>query len=144
MSRNYRAILESIRGIADHTEPDMYLYLSSSSTERNYPDNTAADFTIQLPRPITDITECGVVEVKLQTAPQKSLLLCSDLCVESIVNSHTLPVLRRLNQKLFIPTYITYVPVRNQSFDTLRLYLSKESGEPANLQGETRVTLHLR
>lgn len=121
----------------------MYLYLSSKPSV-SYPDNTAADFTIQLPRTISDVKECGVVEVKLPSTPQKTLFLCSELCVESITNSRTLPILRRVGQKTFSPNFITYIPLRAYSFDTLRLYICKESGEPANLIGETKVTLHLR
>ena len=85
-----------------------------------------------------------MIEVKLATAPQKPLFVCCDLCVESITNNRELPALRRVAQKTFIPSVITYVPLRLQSFDTLRLYICKESGEPANPAGETKVTLHLR
>jgi hypothetical protein len=121
----------------------MYLYLSNQLSAQ-YPENTAADFTVQLPTTISGVKECGVVEIKLAVAPPKPLFLCSDLCEESIINSKTLPVLRRVAQKTFVPSIITYVPLRLQSFDTLRLYIRKESGEQANITGETRVTLHLR
>jgi len=121
----------------------MYLYLSSTPSTHN-PDNTATDFTIQLPRTVSGVKECGIIEVKLATVPQKPLFVCCDLCVESITNNRELPVLRRVAQKSFLPSFSTYVSLRVQSFDTLRLYICKESGEPANLSGETRVTLHVR
>ena len=121
----------------------MYLYLNSKPST-HYPENTAADFSIQLPRTLSDVKECGVIEVKLSSAPQKPVFLCSDLCVESITNNQTRPVLRRVGQKTFTPSIITYVPLRVSSFETIRLYIRKESGEQANLMGETSVTLHLR
>lgn len=121
----------------------MYAYLSSKPSA-HYPENTAGDFTIQLPRTVSGVQECGIVEVKLPTVPQKPLFLCSDICVESITNNQTLPVLRRLGQKLSLPSIITYVPLRGQSFDTIYFYICKESGEKANLVGETQITLHFK
>lgn len=121
----------------------MYIYLSSKSSA-HYPENTAADFTVQLPKNISGVKDCGVVEVKLPVVPKSPLFICTDLCVESITNSKTLPVLRQLGQKTFLPSFITYVPLRVQSFDTIRIYICKESGEKATFAGETKVTLHLR
>lgn len=121
----------------------MYIYLSSK-TSAQYPENTASDFTIQLPTNISGVKECGAVEVKLPVVPKTPLFICTDLCVESITNSKTLPVLRRLAQKTLLPSFITYIPLRAQSFDTIRVYICKESGEATTFAGETRVTLHLR
>lgn len=121
----------------------MYVYISSKPSVY-YPENTAGDFTIQLPRTVSDVQECGIVEVRLPTVPQKPLFLCSEICVESIINNHTLPVLRRLGQKIVLPSIITYIPLRVQSFDTIHFYLCKESGEKVNIVGETQITLHLK
>ena len=121
----------------------MYAYFNSNPS-RHYPDNTASDFTIQLPQTILGIHELGVIEVKLHATPKNALFLCSDLCRESIINDHTLPVLRRLEQKTVTPTTVTYVPLKVQDFDTIRFYVSNSSGKPENLAGETRLTLHLR
>jgi hypothetical protein len=122
----------------------MYAYFDSKPTV-NYPENTAADFTIQLYRTISDVKECGVTEVTLPVIPRKPVFLCSDLCVESIVNSETLPVLRRMvGQKTFVPNIVTYVPLRVSSFDTIRFYIYKDSSEQVKLVGETKLTLHLR
>ena len=121
----------------------MYVYLSSKVTA-NYPENTASDFTAQLPRTISGVKECGIVEVRLPASPKNPLFVCADFCAESIVNSKTLPVLRRVSQKTFLPSFITYIPLRVQDFDNIRIYLCKESGEPISLQGETKVTLHLQ
>ena len=121
----------------------MYVYLSSKPSE-HYSENTAADFTVQLPRSISGAEECGVVEVRLPSTPQKPLFVCTTLCGDSIVNDHSLPVLRRVAIKTFIPSFITYIPLRVQSFDTIRIYICRETGEKANISGETTVTLHLR
>lgn len=121
----------------------MYVYLTSEPS-RHYPENTGVDFTAQLPFAISDVQECGVVEVRLPSGPRKPYFLCCDLCVESITNSKTLPVLTRVGQKTFLPSFVTYTPLRVQSFNTIRLYLCTESGEQADLTGVTRVTLHLK
>ena len=121
----------------------MYVYLSSKPSEQ-YPENTATDFTVQLPRSISCVEECAVVEVRLPSTPPKPLFVCTSLCGDSIVNSHSLPVLRRVAIKTFIPSFVTYVPLRVQSFDTIRVYICKESGDQATITGETTVTLHLQ
>ena len=121
----------------------MYVYLSSKpSTE--YPENTATDFTIQLPRTISGVQECGVLEVRLPSTPQKPLFVCTDLCEDSIVNSTSLQVLRRVTLKTVIPSLVTYIPLRLQAFDRIRIYIIQDSGQLANLGGETTITLHLR
>ena len=135
---------EVIRGRTQSSrEVIMYVYLSSKPSAL-YPENTAADFTIQLPRTIADVHECGVVEVRLPTVPRAPLFVCFDLCVESITNSTTLPVLRRIGQKIFLANFVTYVPLRVQNLDTIRLYIRKETGEKVNFPGETKITLHIR
>ena len=121
----------------------MYVYLSSKPSE-HYPENTATDFTVQLPKTISGVKECGVVEVGLPIAPRSPLFVCTDLCEESITNNKTLPVLRRVSQKNFFPSFITYAPLRVQNFDTVRIYICKETGEKVNFIGETKLTLHLR
>ena len=126
-----------------HQYISMYIYLSSKVTT-SHPENTASDFTVQLPRTLSGKKECGIVEVRLPASRKNPLFVCADLCAESVVNNKTLPVLRRVAQKTFLPSFITYVPLRVQDFHTVRIYICKESGEPINLQGETKVTLHLR
>ena len=90
------------------------------------------------------INEWGIIEAKLPVTPKNPLFLCSDLCIESITNTQTLPVLRRLEQKTVTPITVTYVPLKVQDFDTIRFYICNTSGELENLVGETRLTLHLR
>jgi hypothetical protein len=121
----------------------MYVYLSSRATTV-HPENSASDFTVQLPQTVSDVKECGIVDVRLPAGPKDPLFVCADLCTESIVNNKTLPVLRRVSQKTFLPGFITYIPLRVQDFHAIRIYICKESGEPFNLQGETKITLHLR
>ena len=121
----------------------MYVYLSSKPST-TYSENTASDFTIQLPRTISGVEECGVVEVRLPSTPKKTLFVCTDLCEDSIVNNKSFQVLRRVELKTVHPNVITYVPLRVQSFDRVRVYILQASGQPVNLTGETTITLHLR
>ena len=121
----------------------MYVYLSSKSSAE-YPENSASDFTVQLPKTISGVQECGILEVRLPSSPSKPLFVCTDLCEDSIVNSKSLQVLRRVPLKTVIPHLVTYVPLRVQSFDKIRIYIIQDSGQIANLVGETTITLHLR
>lgn len=121
----------------------MYLYLSSKPSAI-YPENTASNFTVQLPRTISGVKECGVIEVRLPNTPQKSLFVCTDLCEDSIVDNNSLQVLRRVALKTVIPNVVTYVPLRVQSFDRICVYILKDSGQIATLTGETTITLHLQ
>ncbi len=142
MPRNSRPTKSHKRKWCLHPYTSMYIYLSSKVTA-SYPENTASDFTVQLPQALCDIKESGTIEVRLHASPKNPLFVCADFCAESIVNSKTLPVLRRVSQKTFLPSCITYIPLRVRDFHTVRIYICKESGEPINLQGETKVTLHL-
>ena len=62
----------------------------------------------------------------------------------SIVNSTSLQVLRRVALKVVIPSLVTYISLRLQAFDRIQIYIIQDSGQLANLGGETTITLHLR
>ncbi len=122
---------------------DMYLYIDSKQTVY-YQENTATDFTVQLPTSISGVSECGLIELRLPSSPQKKVFLCTDICEESVINEKTLPVISSLIRKDSAPTHIVYIPLRSRSFDTIRFYICHESGEVVDLVGETSLTLHLK
>ncbi len=121
----------------------MYIYLNSKPSAE-FPENKATDFTVQLPRTITGVQECGVIEVRLPSTPGKPLFVCTDVCEDSIVNSKSLQVLRRVSLKTVVPSLVTYVPLRLREFDRIRIYIIQDSGQLASLTGETTITLLLQ
>ncbi len=131
----------------DHQLVDMYLYIDSKPTVY-YPENTATDFTIQLPTHISSVSECGLIELRLPSRPEKKLFVCTDICEESVINEKTLPVISSLIRKDSAPSHIVYIPLRSRSFDIIRFYICDESGRVAELEGQaiegTSLTLHLR
>ncbi len=125
----------------------MYVYVDSKPTVY-YPENTASDFTVQLPASISSVSECGLIEVRLPSTTGKKLFLCIDICEGSILNNKVLPVIRSLIKKDSAPSHIVYIPLRTHTFDSIRIYICDESGQLAKLArpatGETSLTLHLR
>jgi len=121
----------------------MYLYVNSSPSAY-YPENTAADFTVQLPKTVEDVAECGVIELRLASIPLEAAFLCTDICQGSLINTHTLPILRRVVQKVSSPSHIAYIPLRVTSLETIRFFICGENGQPIQLSGQTSLTLHLR
>ena len=85
-----------------------------------------------------------MTEVRLSVSPKEPVFLCAAICEASITNNKALPVLRHLWQKTSQSSHVTYVPLKVQRFDTLRLYLCTQSGALANITGETVVSLHLQ
>ena len=122
----------------------MYVYLSSSPTE-HFPENTSTDFTVQLPLVLLGNWKLGVIEAKLSFPPKTQLFLCSDLCTESIVNEHYLPVLCQLSKKTNQPGNISYIPTKATHFHTLRVYICDKLGVVQKVAdpGETTVAIHL-
>ena len=122
----------------------MHLYLSSHPTE-HFPENTYTDFTVQLPQALIGNWRLGATEVNLPFSPKTALFLCSDLCTESIVNEHYLPVLCQLTRKTYQPGNISYIPAKTTHFHTLRIFICDKSRyvQKAGGRGETTVAIHL-
>lgn len=123
----------------------MYIYLSSKPCA-GFPENTSSDFTVQLPKTVFNVKECGVVDANLGFTPTQPVFLCSDICVESIVNECALPTLRQLTSKETSPHNIIYVPLKLSQFHTVRIFISDQTSQVPVQSGpkETVITLHLR
>ena len=102
----------------DHHLVVMYLYVDSKPTVY-YPENTATDFTVQLPIHISNVSECALIELGLPLRPEKKVFACTDICEESVINDKTLPVISSLIRKDSAPSHIVYTPLRSRSFDTI-------------------------
>ena len=77
---------------------------------------------------------------------QKKLLVCSDLCGESIISEKRLPLLRLLTGR--IPTSfepLQYIPVRLQDIERVTIYINSETGDPASfVAGDCDCTQHFK
>lgn len=129
------------------------MVLRSMDSPLLHADNTPYDFRVHLPRPLTLLGNWTVslveVSVKLQKALSLStrpeLIVCSDLCDDTVVGERELPLLRRVYTKR--TTSIIYqvpyaVPLRIGHFADIHIYIGDEDNEPASfLTGDVTVML---
>ena len=88
---------------------------------------------------------CAIDLPKVKKKPQR-ILVCSDICVESIYGEKRLHLLRVITGR--IPTSsqpLQYIPVRIQEVERIMVYIKSGSGETLSLpKGSTSCTLHFR
>ena len=98
-------------------EKQFYVHLSSRDSKEYFTGNKSSEFTLKLPEILHlngqwEVALCAITLPK--TKPHmKKLLVCSDLCGESIIGEKRLPLLRVLMGKIpssFEP--LQYIPVR--------------------------------
>ena len=111
-------------------EAHFYVHLSSADSKQYFSKNDTSRFTMKLP----------------EILHLKGLLVCSDLCGESIIGEKRLPLLRVLTGR--IPTSfepLQYIPVRLQETERVTIYINSETGDPASfVAGDCDCTLHLK
>ena len=109
----------------------MRIVLSSTDSNVKYVNNTAYDFRVQLPRPIhlQGHWTVSLTELQIPLNNNNPLLICTDLCENSIIGEKELPVLRRVIPKLksieFAHHYV--IPVRVKHFQTIRIYIRDDN-----------------
>ena len=115
-----------------------------------FPGNNTSRFAVKLPEilHLNGQWEVALCEIGLPKAkPQpKKLLVCSEICNESIIGEKRLPLLRVVTGK--IPAFfrtLQYIPVRPQDIERITLYIASETGAPVSFaQGECSCTLHFK
>ena len=92
--------------------PDRYyFYLSSQDSKDRHPQNTVADFIVELNTPIElkGKWQVGLVESDAKlTQSRTNAFLCCNLCSESQVRGRNLPVLKKVTTK---GNYYTPLPL---------------------------------
>ena len=131
-------------------ERQFYVHLSSRDSMQYFPGNNTSRFTVKLPEilHLNGQWEVALCEIGLPKAkPQpKKLLVCSEICNESIIGEKRLPLLRVVTGK--VPASfrtLQYIPVRPQDIERITLYIASATGAPVSFdQGECSCTLHFK
>jgi len=143
------------------TLDSLYVYMSSEDSLHMYPDNTAAQFKLQLPERLKldgGIWEVAVAEVEYprhyidNNRKPSGLYFEVDLCEASFVGGQKLSVLRRLpvdadNSGVTTLTFphMYYVRLRQPEFDSIQVYIREPSMQLASFAaGTSSCTLHLK
>ena len=126
-------------------ETQFYLHLSSEDSKTYFPGNDTGTFTVKLPERSWEVALCATDLPKVKKKPQR-ILVCSDICVESIYGEQRLPLLRVITGRLstsFQP--LQYIPVRIQEAERVTVYVKSGSDEILSFpKGSTSCTLHFR
>ena len=92
-----------------------------------------------------EVALCAIDLPKVKKKQQR-ILVCSDICVESIYREKRLPLLRVITGRLstsFQP--LQYIPVRIQEAERVTVYIKSGSDEILSFpKGSTSCTLHFR
>ena len=133
-------------------EAQFYVHLSSADSKQYFSKNNTSRFTVKLPEILHlkgqwEVALC-TISIPKTKPKQKKLLVCSDLCGESIIGEKCLPLLRVLTGR--IPTSfepLQYMPVRLQDtcIERVTIYINSETGDPASfVAGDCDCTLHFK
>ena len=129
-------------------EPQFYVHLSSGDSKHYFPRNDTFRFTIKLPEilHLKEHWEVALCSITLPRTKEKKLLVCSDVCSESIIGEKRLPLLRVLTGR--IPSSfksLQYIRVRSQDIERITIYINSSSGSPVSFTaGECNCTLHFK
>ena len=129
------------------------VHLSSNTASQYYSSSSGSDFTIPLARPLElpGRWRCWLEYFHCTKRPSKQssppvILVCADICADSIVNRRALPVVAALSTKYSLKSYLTdsYVTVRSNIFTSINVYLRDEHGDPISVDlGTVSCALHL-
>ena len=137
---------------------EFYIHVCSKDSKDIYPQNTPADFQVQLPERLRfhGTWECALAEIEyifpsppITETMTTSLWVNTNVCNVSIVGNTKSPILRRvpLMQGTYDASFqlLHYYPVNMMSFDVIHLYINTDDGERASfLHGTLKATLHFR
>ena len=130
----------------------MRLIISSDDSTAKHKDNTPYDFRADLPRPICLEGDWAIslTEVTLQNNPSEAqgLLICTNLCTDTIIGERELPLLRRVytdSTNTYSFSHIHEIPVRLKQFQMVHVYIRTDTNAPASLvTGRVTLTLELK
>ena len=126
----------------------MRIVLSSTDSIVKYVKNTAYDFHVQLPKPIHLQGHWTVSLTDLQIPLiNKSVLICTDICENSIIGEKELPVLRRVtpDSEYIEFGHLNEIPIRIKHFQTIRIYIRDDNNSPVKLLNhKVTVTLEFK
>ena len=85
-------------------ETQFYLHLSSEDSKTYFPGNDTGTFTVKLPEILQlqgswEVALCAIDLPKVKKKPQR-ILVCSDICMESIYGEKRLPPVEGYYRKI--------------------------------------------
>ena len=125
-----------------------YVHLSSGDSKQYFPENETSRFIVKLPEilHLKEHWEVALCSIMLPSTKERKLLICSDVCSESIIGEKRLPLLRVLTREF--PSSLEplqYIPVRPQDIERITIYINSSSGSPVSFVGEAcECTLHFK
>jgi len=129
------------------------MIVSSNDYDKSYPLNTNTLFMIDLPSTLTISNDWEVslneIWFKNMLDSRTQLNVCSDLCVESLVNGKFIQLLRRLDAKKgynhIVFTNKNYFQVNRTHLKTISFYINSPQHEQVPLlRGKVTLQLHFR
>lgn len=126
----------------------MYLYISSKDSIDLYPQNTPANFIVQLPQHLQldeGTWTCGVLQCVLPSTPRSATYITCDFVESSFLGGHAQPVLAMTTVKTKEYVNVTRVPIKRTQLPTIRIKLVNRRGVSPTLEiGETLLVLEIR
>ena len=128
-----------------------YLFLNSVDSEKQHPDNTFADFTVELPRTylLDGVWECYLREVETDVK-EDFFYVCTNICQESYVENTLFPVLRAVTKSKSTTKYYSfddpfYFKLTVDTVNRVRIFIRGRGLRPISSSGSVlRCTLHIR
>jgi hypothetical protein len=126
----------------------MNLYISSRDSTDLYPQNTASNFRVQLPKYI-QLDEgnwtCGVTQCVLPSRPTDPVYITGDFIESSVFGERLQPILCMVTAKTKEFQHIDYTRVKSHQFSTLHLKLVNRHGdEVVTGKGTTFIVLDFK
>lgn len=138
-------------------QPTIYhLFLSSKDSKKHFEDNTASDFTVQLPNTLhfhSGQWSCGLLDIECTKTRgvNDSFYVCADFVASSVADERRLPVLRRVSTRdakgrSIVTTFgdVIYVPVIVKSLTLARVYIMSDGNKSSPFAQDTDLKCTLR
>lgn len=132
------------------------MVLASDDSKLMYPNNKPDDFRVHLSTPVVlggywtvSLLEICIERGKVQQYPTSELFVFSNLCDNTVLGGHDVPLLRRVwlkgGQQNLIYQVPYDVPLRIGQFQDVHIYIKDHQGNQASfVNDKVTVTLHLK
>ena len=104
-----------------------YLFLNSTLSKEQYPDNSSTDFTVEFPHPyqLDGKWTCSLTEIYAKVT-KTTLYVCADICEESYADNTMAPILRVLhktNKRLITFDEAINIPIKTGTLNRIRIFI---------------------
>ena len=128
-----------------------YIYTSSKYCKDLFPQNFNGEHNVKLSQPVhlEGKWSCGLVDYIHSAKPQHPIYVCCNLLSDLNTGEHTIPILRQVDLKTSSFENVLYVPVKQQDFDVVQVYVRTLENRPLPRsrginRGDSSALLHFR